>query len=157
MTSDGQGRQRVVLAAGVAVGAREEIKNLRIRKPVQAHRCLARYNGLVHSASDDRPGMALFAVVVATLALAAAALEIWVIVDGISYQPRNCHVEASVKRSVLGVFGSLVLLLSLATAAYAALAARRGTGGAVGLCTGLAMTILAFLFWGFTWIATSGC
>jgi hypothetical protein len=105
----------------------------------------------------DRPGVAFFAAMVAALALGVAGLELWVIVDGISYQPRNCYVEASTKRGTLGVYGGLVVLLSLATAAYAARAARTGNGSAPTLTLGLVSTIAAFLLWGFVWIAVSGC
>jgi hypothetical protein len=59
--------------------------------------------------------------------------------------------------AVLGVFGGPVMLLTLATALYAARAARLGNGAVAALSVGLVSTMVAFFCWGFVWIASSGC
>jgi hypothetical protein len=111
----------------------------------------------MQSRPDRHPGTTVFAVIVATLALVVAGLELWVIVDGISFQPNNCYLEASTKWGVLGVYGGPVVLISLGTAAYAVRAVRTGNRAVSTLTVGLVLTIAAFLFWAYVWLAAFGC
>jgi hypothetical protein len=99
----------------------------------------------------------LLAVIVAALTLVVAGVEIWIIVDGISYQPRNCYVEGSTKIGVLGVLGGVALMIAVASAAYATRSINRDRLAVLPLLAGVGSTVLAFLCWAFVWVAASGC
>jgi len=96
-------------------------------------------------------------VVLACVSAALAALEIYAIVDGFGSQPHNCYVEDSTKVAVLGLLGSIVVVIALAPAALGAwsiVKRRPGVGKVLGA---FVAALCAFVVWVFLAILAFGC
>jgi len=106
---------------------------------------------------QDDPAARFVTIAIALAALVLAALEVYLIVRGISYQPGNCYTEPATKRFALGYVGGPTLLLALGTAAGALVALRRGRAIVLSLAGWLGVAVCAFLVWGFLTIAAFGC
>jgi hypothetical protein len=99
----------------------------------------------------------LLVAVLTCIAAGIAALEVYAIVDGFGSQPNNCYVEDSTKVSVLGVFGSIVVVIALATVAMGGWAVVTGRPSVGKVAGAFAATLASLVVWVHFSILAFGC